>query len=75
MHLSIIEVYLNGLTLDIMNIIFKQRQNNESLRISTYLNIRIPKQKGLVLAGLHIELVNFGNIFLKKLEIQLHFLS
>ena len=43
MQLSTIEVYLTGLSPNTMNIIFKLRQNDKNL-----LNVRIPKQKGLV---------------------------
>ena len=37
--------YLNGLSPDIINTIFKLRQSTHNLRISTYLNAKFPKQK------------------------------
>ena len=43
MQLPTIEVYLNRLSPNTTNIIFKLRQNDKNL-----LNFRIPKQNGLV---------------------------
>ena len=36
--------------------------------------LRIPEQKSLAKIALHVEQINFGKMFLKKLKIQLHFL-
>ena len=52
--------------------------NSEKIRtiweILICLNLRMPEQKSLAKTALHIELVNFGKMFLRKLEIQTHFL-
>ena len=68
--------YLNGLSLDIMSDIFKVRENTYNLRNFHIFESQNPrKKKRLAERTLHIELVNFGKMILKKLEIQPHFLS
>ena len=62
--------YLNGLSPDIMSDIFKLRENTYNLRNFYIFESQKPEQKGLAQTALHIELVNFGKMFLKKLEIQ-----
>ena len=42
--------------------------------IFIYLNLRIPEQKSLAYTAVHIQLVNFGKMFLRKFKIQPHFL-
>ena len=72
-----IEVYkhLNGLSPDIMSEIFKLRENTYNL-INLYIfESQNPRTKSLAWTALHIELVDFGKLFLKKLEIQPHSLS
>ena len=68
--------YLNGLSLDIMSDIFKVRENTYNPRNFHIFESQNPrKKKRLAERTLHIELVNFGKMILKKLEIQPHFLS
>ena len=68
--------YLNGLSLDIMSDIFKARENTYNLRNFYIFESQNHRKKNrLAERTLHIELVNFGKMILKKLEIQPHFLS
>ena len=67
--------YLNGLSPDIMSDIFKLGQNTYNLINFHIFEYQNPKQKSLAWTALHLELVNFGKMFLKKLEIQPRFLS
>ena len=70
LELLMIEVYkyLNGLSPDIMSDIFKLRENPYNLINFHIFETQNPRTKKFGLA-LHIELVNFGRTFLRKLEI------
>ena len=64
--------YLNGLSPDIISDIVKLRKNTYNLRNFHIFESQNPRTKKHM--ALHIELVNFGKMFLRKLEIQPHFL-
>ena len=57
--------YLNGLSADIMNTIFKPRQNTYSLRNFRAYESQNPRTKTFCLV-LHAKLVSYGKMFPKK---------